>query len=86
MFGDAAGAPQAGDQRSVVCFITVASFLNGSGFQAMRDDLRRSTDEIFVIDCSPEGYQPAVAVRVFQGVQQPVCIVLAVRSGAPDPA
>lgn len=86
VFGDAAGAPQAGDRRGVVCFITVAGFLNGPGFEAMRDDLRRSTDEIFVIDCSPEGHQPAVASRVFQGVQQPVCIVLAVRSGAPDPA
>ena len=41
VFGDAAGAPQAGDRRGVVCFITVAGFLNGPGFQAMRDDLRQ---------------------------------------------
>jgi len=45
----------------------------------MRADLRRDTDEIWVIDCSPEGHQPAVASRVFQAVQQPVCVVLAVR-------
>lgn len=87
VFGDAATAPQArADRRGIVCFITVAGFLNGPGFQAMRDDLRRSADEIWVIDCPPEGHQPAVASRVFQGVQQPVCIVLASRTGTPDPA
>lgn len=45
----------------------------------MRDDLRRSCDLIWVIDCSPEGHQPEVASRIFQGVQHPVCIVLAAR-------
>ena len=37
----------------VVCFITVAGFLNGPGFQKMRDYLRRTADAIWVIDCSP---------------------------------
>jgi len=64
----------------IVCFITVAGFLNGPGFEKMRDYLRRQTDEIWVIDCSPEGHQPEVNTRVFQAVQQPVCIVLASRS------
>jgi hypothetical protein len=64
----------------IVCFITVAGFLNGPGFQRMRDDLRRKADRIWVIDCSPEGLQPDVPTRIFQGVQQPVCIVLAARS------
>lgn len=87
VFGDAADSPQAApDRKGVVCFITVAGFLNGPGFQAMRDDLRRTTDEIWVVDCSPEGHQPGVATRVFQGVQQPVCIVLAARTGKPDAA
>jgi hypothetical protein len=69
----------------IVCYITVAGFLNGPGFQKMRSDLRRDCDEIWVIDCSPEGYQPEVATRIFQGVQQPVCIVIASRSPANDP-
>jgi hypothetical protein len=87
VFGDTAVAPQSrADRRGIVCFITVAGFLNGPGFQAMRDDLRRSADEIWVVDCSPEGHQPGVATRVFQGVQQPVCIVLVARSGKPDAA
>ena len=64
----------------IVCFITVAGFLNGPGFQKMRDYLRRTADRIWVIDCSPEGHQPDVPTRIFQAVQQPVCIVLAARS------
>ena len=67
------------DEEGIVCFITVAGFLNGPGFEKMRDDLRRTCSEIWVVDCSPEGYQPGVATRIFQGVQQPVCIVLAAR-------
>jgi hypothetical protein len=69
----------------VVCFITVAGFLNGPGFEKMRDDLRRKADDIWVVDCSPEGHQPDVPTRIFQGVQQPVCIVLASRSPRNDP-
>src|SRR5260370_23485205 len=45
----------------------------------MRDYLRRTADRIWAIDCSPEGHQPDVPTRIFQGVQQPVCIVLAAR-------
>lgn len=46
----------------------------------MREDLRRDCAAIWVIDCSPEGHQADVSTRIFQGVQQPVCIVLAARS------
>ncbi len=70
----------------IVCFITVAGFLNGPGFQKMRDYLRRTCDDIWVIDCSPEGHQPEVNTRIFQGVQQPVCIVLASRSTNSKPS
>jgi len=63
----------------------VAGFLNGPGFARMRDYLRRTADAIWVVDCSPEGHQPEVATRIFQGVQQPVCIVLAVRDGTTGP-
>jgi len=68
------------NSTGIVCFITVAGFLSGPGFQKMRDYLRRTCDDIWVIDCSPEGHQPGVNTRIFQGVQQPVCIVLASRS------
>ena len=75
---------QPGADAGIVCFITVAGFLNGPGFQKMRDYLRRTTDELWVIDCSPEGHQPAVNSRIFEAVQQPVCIVLASRSPDTD--
>lgn len=71
------------NKSGIVCFITVAGFLNGPGFQKMRDYLRRTCDDIWVIDCSPEGHQPEVNTRIFQGVQQPICIVLASRSATP---
>ncbi|GLI93286.1 type ISP restriction/modification enzyme [Methylocystis echinoides] len=67
------------ERAGIICFITAAAFLGGAGFQKMRDELRRDCSDIWVIDCSPEGHQPDVPTRIFQGVQQPVCIVLAVR-------
>ena len=67
----------------MVCYITVSGFLNGPGFQKMRADLRSQCDDIWVIDCTPEGHQPDVPTRIFQGVQHPVCIVLASRSREP---
>jgi len=76
---EATGGPEE-DRYGVVCFITAAGFLNGPGFQKMRDDLRRDCSEIWVIDCSPEGHQPDVPTRIFQDVQHQVCIVLAARS------
>ena len=72
------------DGSGIICFITVAGFLNGPGFQKMREDLRRDCAAIWVIDCSPEGHQPDVNTRIFQGVQQPVCIVLAARTPNKD--
>ena len=66
-----------------------AGFLNGPGFQKMRADLRAEADEIWVLNCSPEGHQPPIRSRIFQGVQQPVCIVMALRKSrmaSPQPA
>ena len=82
VFGDGDPADLQGrgrDQTGIVCFITAAGFLNGPGFQKMRADLRAEADEIWVINGSPEGHQPPVPSRIFQGVQQPVCIVMALR-------
>ena len=73
-----------GAKTGIVCFITVSGFLNGPGFQQMRAWLRETCDDLWVVDCSPEGHQPGVSTRIFQGVQQPVCIVLASRSPKTD--
>jgi hypothetical protein len=71
-------------KNGIVCFISTAGFLNGPGFQKMRDYLRRTTDEIWVIDCSPEGNRPDVPTRIFEEVSKEVCIVLASRSPSTD--
>ena len=68
-----------GGGSGIVAYITVAGFLSGPGFERMRQDLRKRCNEIWVIDCSPEGHQPETATRIFQAVQQPVCIVVAAR-------
>ncbi|WP_294226203.1 type ISP restriction/modification enzyme [uncultured Shimia sp.] len=82
VFGEppAEGAEPRADRKGVVCYITVAGFLNSPGFQKMRADLRRDADEIWVIEATPEGHQPPVNSRIFQGVQQPVCILIAARN------
>jgi hypothetical protein len=71
--------------RGIVCFITASGFVDGQGFERMRDYLRRRADTIYVIDCSPEGHQPPIRSRIFQGVQQPVCITIAIRDGSTSP-
>ena len=43
------------DEEGIVCFITVAGFLNGPGFEKMRDDLRRTCSEIWVVDFHRKG-------------------------------
>ncbi|TPI18918.1 type ISP restriction/modification enzyme [Mesorhizobium sp. B4-1-1] len=79
----ATGFPEK-DEEGIVCFITATGFLGGDGFQRMRDDLRRTCSEIWVIDCSPDGHQPEVNTRFFPGVQHPVCIVLAAKKLGKD--
>ncbi len=80
---EATGQPDE-DRYGVVCFITAAGFLNGPGFQKMREDLRRDSSQIWVIDCSPDGHRPDVPTRIFQDVQHQVCIVLAARAPNKD--
>lgn len=77
--GQSSAAETCKDRFGVICFITPTGFLNGPGFEKMRADLRRECSHIWIIHCSPEGHQPGVPTRIFQGVQQPVCIVMCVR-------
>ena len=68
------------DRPGVVCFVTTAPWLTGDGFQQMRSWLRRWCSEIWVVSLSPEGHQPDVRTRVFEGVQHEIAVVCAVRS------
>lgn len=72
------------DRPGIVCFITAAGFLDGPGFEKMRDDLRRDCTAIWVVNCSPEGHRPEVNTRIFQDVQHELCIVLAARASGKD--
>ncbi|MET8989371.1 type ISP restriction/modification enzyme [Nonomuraea wenchangensis] len=66
----------------IVAFITTSGYTTGPGFAGMREYLRRTADEGWIIDLSPEGHQPDVSTRVFPGVQQPLCIGIFARYGA----
>jgi hypothetical protein len=72
------------DPAGIVAFISPASYTSGPGFAGMREYLRRTADEGWIIDLTPEGHQPPVGTRVFPGNQQPVCIGVFLRCGAPD--
>ncbi|MGN7157910.1 type ISP restriction/modification enzyme [Dietzia cercidiphylli] len=63
----------------VVCYITTSGYLRGPGFKGMREYLRRTTSEGWVIDVSPEGMRPDVSTRIFPGVQQPLAIAIFTR-------
>lgn len=63
----------------VVCFITTSGYLRGPGFKGMREYLRRTASEGWIIDVSPEGMRPDVATRIFPGVQQPLAIAIFTR-------
>ena len=65
----------------VVAFITPSSYLTGAAFAGMRSYLRRIADEAWIIEVSPERHQPPVPTRLFQGVQQPLCIAVVARYG-----
>jgi hypothetical protein len=65
----------------VVALVSPSAYLTSRGFAGMREYLRRTADEGWIIDLSPEGHQPEVATRVFRGVQQPLCIGIFVRKG-----
>lgn len=66
--------------QGIVAFITTSAYMTGPGFAGMREYLRRTTDEGWIIDLSPEGHQAAVPTRVFPTVQHQVCIGVFLRS------
>lgn len=66
-------------RHGIVCFISTSGYLRGPGFKGMREYLRRSCEEGWIINVSPEGHRPDVPTRVFPGVQQPLAIGLFLR-------
>ncbi|CBG68743.1 MULTISPECIES: type ISP restriction/modification enzyme [Streptomyces] len=67
------------DRHGVVCLITPSGWATGPGGRGMRDYLRRTCDEGWIIDLTPEGQRSPVPNRVFPGVAQPLAIHIFVR-------
>jgi len=78
-------APGGEPGPGVVSFITAASYLDGDAFAGMREHLRRTCDEVWIVDLGGEGRGTRQDENVFD-IQTPVAIAIAVRYGAPDPA
>ncbi|GAB3150204.1 hypothetical protein GCM10027258_47930 [Amycolatopsis stemonae] len=73
----------------VVALVCSAGFLSGPGFAGMREYLRRTADEGWIVDLSPEGHQPPMKTRFFRANQQPICIAVFIckrRRNEKDPA
>jgi hypothetical protein len=68
-----------GERHGVVCLITPSGWATGPGGRGMREYLRRTCDEGWIINLSPEGHRSDVATRPFPGVAQPLAISLFVR-------
>ncbi|MFE6359853.1 type ISP restriction/modification enzyme [Streptomyces sp. NPDC057806] len=73
------------DQHGVICFITPSGFATGPGGRGMRDYIRRTCDEGWIINLSPEGMRADVSTRVFPKVAQPLAICIFVRRADTDP-
>ena len=68
----------------IVAFISPASFTTGSGYAGMREYLRRTADEGWIIDLSPGKFRPAMSTRIFRGVQHKLCIAVFARYAEGD--
>lgn len=68
----------------VVTYITASSFLDGDAFLGMRQHIRKTCDEVWIIDLGGEGRGTRRDENVF-AIQTPVAITIAVRYGGPQP-
>lgn len=66
-------------RNGIVAFISPASFTTGAGYAGMREYLRRTADEGWIIDLSPGKFRPEVSTRIFPGVQHKLCIAVFAR-------
>ncbi|MFO7640497.1 MAG: type ISP restriction/modification enzyme, partial [Candidatus Competibacteraceae bacterium] len=68
----------------IVGFITASSYLAGPGFAGMRQLLRRTFDELWIIDLEGDNLGARKTENVF-AIQTPVAIALGARYGEPHP-
>lgn len=77
------GQPQPVPRPGVVCFITAASYLRGPGFIGMRELMRRTFSELWILDLEGDNLGARKTENVF-AIQTPVCIALGVKGEAND--
>ncbi|SCB30428.1 N-6 DNA Methylase [Bradyrhizobium yuanmingense] len=68
----------------IVTFITASSYLAGPGFVGMREIMRRTFDEIWIIDLGGDNLGTRKTPNVFN-IQTPVAIAIGVRAPKPSP-
>ncbi|MEV0561557.1 type ISP restriction/modification enzyme [Dactylosporangium sp. NPDC050588] len=73
------------EPQGIVAFITPASFIKGKSFEGMREYLRRTCDEGWIIELSPEGNRPQQDTRLFGAdVGRQLCVAIFARYGTGD--
>ncbi|WP_157251090.1 N-6 DNA methylase [Nonomuraea typhae] len=77
-------ALEARQQPGVVALVTPSAYLCSDTFAGMREHLRRTADEGWIIDLTPEGHQPPVPTRIFPGVKTPVAVGIFACRGPAD--
>ncbi|MFG1765742.1 type ISP restriction/modification enzyme [Micromonospora parva] len=74
-----------GEPQGIVAFVTPSSFVKGKSFEGMREYLRRTCDEGWIIELSPEGNRPQQHTRLFgPDVGRQLCVAIFARYGQGD--
>lgn len=73
-----------GERPGIVSFITASSYLRGPAFLGMREHMRRTFDELWIIDLGGDNLGPRKTPNVF-AIQTPVTIAVGARYGNPKP-
>ena len=68
----------------VITFITASSYLAGPGFVGVREVMRRTFDELWIIDLGGDNLGTRKTPNVFN-IQTPVAIAIGVRESEPQP-
>ncbi|MCJ8519079.1 hypothetical protein ABID21_002212 [Pseudorhizobium tarimense] len=72
------------DCGGIVTFITASSYVAGPGFLGVREVMRRTFDELWIIDLGGDNLGTRKTPNVFN-IQTPVAIAVGVRAAKPSP-
>jgi hypothetical protein len=71
------------DGPGIVSFITASSYLRGPSFVGMREEMRRTFDELWILDLEGDSRGTRTTENVFD-IRTPVAIAVGVRYGEPN--